>query len=102
MQQTSELGLVSRAPPVHTGAAQLYERRRKVLRVRQSGADLKPPQAAVDKSHGGERRGKVGTRFRLSEASASEPLLKCRCAKLRHRCFPVWQRECPVSQPRME
>jgi len=27
-------------------------------------ADLKPPQAAVVESHGGERCGKVGTRFR--------------------------------------
>src|SRR5713226_8720753 len=46
-------------------------------RVRQSGADLKPPQAAVVKSNGGERCGKVGTGFRqarLREASASEPL----------------------------
>jgi hypothetical protein len=33
-------------------------------RVRQSGVDLKPPQAAVVKSDGGERCGKVGTRFR--------------------------------------
>jgi hypothetical protein len=29
--------------------------------VRQSGVDLKPPQAAVVKSDGGERCGKVGT-----------------------------------------
>src|ERR1700730_16841294 len=58
------------------GVAQLYERGRKVLRVRQSGADLKPPQAAVVKSDGGERCGKVGTGFRQArfrEASASEP-----------------------------
>src|SRR5712672_1026591 len=51
------------------------------LRGRQSGAYLKPPQAAVVKSDGGERCGKVGTRFRqarLREASASEPLQKCR------------------------
>src|SRR4249920_3005630 len=32
-------------------------------RGRQSGVDLKPPQAAVVKSDGGERCGKVGTRF---------------------------------------
>ena len=31
------------------------------LRGRQSGADLKPPQAAVVKSDGGERCGNVGT-----------------------------------------
>src|SRR5215470_13107711 len=46
-------------------------------RGRQSGADLKPPQAAVVKSHGGERCGNAGTRFqqaRSREASASEPL----------------------------
>src|SRR5260370_22160035 len=51
------------------------------LRGRQSGVDLKPPQAAVVKSHGGERCGKVGPRFRqvrLGEASVSEPLRKCR------------------------
>src|SRR5712671_6638955 len=57
----------------------LYER--EVLRGRQSGVDLKPPQAAVVKSDGGERCGKVGTGFRqarLREASASEPLQKCR------------------------
>src|SRR5271166_1342191 len=50
-------------------------------RGRRSGVDLKPPQAAVVKSNGGERCGKVGTGFRqarLREASASEPLQKCR------------------------
>src|SRR3982074_2275477 len=46
------------------GYAQLYERWRRALRGRQSGADLKPPQAAVVKSGGGEHCGKVGTRFR--------------------------------------
>src|ERR1700692_1398102 len=63
------------------GASQLYERWREVLRGRQSGVDLKPPQAAVVKSDGGERCGKVGTGFRqarLREASASEPLMTCR------------------------
>src|SRR5712692_9517449 len=55
--------------------------RRTALRVRQSGVDLKPPQAAVVKSDGGERCGKVGTTSRqawLGEASASEPPVKCR------------------------
>src|SRR5258707_3779608 len=51
------------------------------LRGRQSGVDLKPPQAAVVKSDGGERCGNAGTRFRqarLREASASKPSMKCR------------------------
>src|SRR5262245_57575158 len=37
------------------GCAQLYERCRKVLGGRQSGAGLKPLQAAVAKSDGSER-----------------------------------------------
>src|SRR6266704_3425051 len=51
------------------------------LRGRQSGSSLKPPQAAVVKSDGGERCGNAGTRSqqaRLREASASEPSMKCR------------------------
>src|SRR5260370_10071268 len=50
------------------------------LRVRQSGADLKPPQAVVVKGDGGERCGNAGTRIRqarLREASASKPSMKC-------------------------
>jgi hypothetical protein len=43
------------------GGAQLYERWRRALRDRQSGSGLKPPQAAVVKSDGGERCGNVGT-----------------------------------------
>src|SRR5258706_2427092 len=51
------------------------------LRGRQSGVDLKPPEAAVVKSNGGERCGNAGTGFgqaRLREASESEPSMKCR------------------------
>jgi hypothetical protein len=62
------------------GNAQLYGRWRRALRGRQSGADLKPPQAALVKSDG-ERCGNAGTRFRQArsrEASASEPLQKRR------------------------
>src|ERR1700738_3782404 len=71
----------SRPPPAFGG--QGSRKAGGSLRGRQSGADLKPPQAAVVKSDGGERCGKVGTRFRqarLREASASEPLQKCRNA----------------------
>ena len=79
---TSALGLVSRASPVHT-AMRNCTRDEGALRDRQSGADLKPPQAAAVKSRGGERCGNVGTRSRQArsrEASASEPLQKCRKA----------------------
>ena len=54
---------------------------KEALRGRQSGAGLKPLQAAIAKSNGGERCRKAGTRFRqarLSEASASKPPMKCR------------------------
>jgi hypothetical protein len=76
----SEEGRVSRAPSEYHGA-QLYERWGRALRGRQSGVDLKPPQAAVVKNDGGERCGNGGTRSRqarLREASASEPSMKCR------------------------
>src|SRR5258707_13582582 len=46
-----------------------------------TGVDLKPPQAAVVKSNGGERCGNAGTGFRrgrLREGSASEPSMKGR------------------------
>jgi len=46
------------------GGAQLYERWRRALRGRPSGADLNPLQAAVVKSDGGERCRKAGTRSR--------------------------------------
>src|SRR5258707_13095573 len=70
------------------------------FRVRQSGADLKPPQAVVVKSDGGERCGNAGTRIRqarLREVSASKPSMKCR--KRIRRCqnrgeaaaFARWQ-----------
>ena len=57
------------------------KRWRRALRGRQLGVDLKPPQAAVVKSDGGERCGNGGTRSRqarLREASASKPLMTCR------------------------
>jgi hypothetical protein len=59
MPMTAAMGRVSRASSVHT-AMRNYTGR-KVLGVRQSGVDLKPPQAAVVKSQGGERCGKGGT-----------------------------------------
>ena len=40
--------------------------------VRQSGADLKPPQAAVVKSPGGERCGNVGTMIPAGKVEGGE------------------------------
>jgi hypothetical protein len=57
-------GIVSRVTPVHTAVRNCTRDEGGPLRGRQSGVDLKPPQAAVVKSNGGERCGKVGTRFR--------------------------------------
>jgi hypothetical protein len=42
------------------------------LRGRQSGVDLKPPQAALVKSHGGERCGKVGTMIPAGKVERGE------------------------------
>jgi hypothetical protein len=44
---------------------------KEALRVRQSGADLKPPQAAVVKSHG-ERCGKIGTKISIGVIERGE------------------------------
>jgi hypothetical protein len=52
----SLMGLVSRVTPIHTALRNCTGRG--ALRGRQSGVDLKPPQAAVVKSDGGERCGK--------------------------------------------
>ena len=62
-RHTLLLYLVSRASPVHTRGAQLYEENDhgRPFEVEQSGVDLKPPQAAVVKSDGGERCGNAGT-----------------------------------------
>src|SRR5579864_3530863 len=59
----SARGLVSRVTPVQT-ALRTAREMKLVLRVRQSGVDLKPPQVAVVKSDGGERCGKIATRSR--------------------------------------
>ena len=58
---------MSRVPSENDGA-QLEERGRRALRVWPSGADLKPLQAAVVRSDGGERCGNVGTRFDATKA----------------------------------
>ena len=45
---------------------------KEVLRVRQSGADPKPPRAAVVKSHGGERHGNARTMILAGTAGRGE------------------------------
>jgi len=54
------------------GFTQLYRRWRKALRVRQSGADPKPPQAAAVKSRGGERCGNAGTMILAGKVERGE------------------------------
>jgi len=61
----SALDRVSRASSVHTAVCNC-------TRGRQSGVDLKPPQAAVVKSDGGERCGNVGTKIPAGKVERGE------------------------------
>ena len=63
-KQTARLGLVSQVTPVHTAVRNCTRDEGRSFEAKQSGSGLKPLQAAVVKSDGGERCGKVGTRFR--------------------------------------
>src|SRR5262252_8733167 len=77
----TEKGRVSRAPFELSAARNCTRDEGGPFEFGDPGADLKPPQAAAAKSRGGERCGNAGTRFRQArsrEASASEPLQKCR------------------------
>jgi hypothetical protein len=57
----SWLGLVSRASPVHTAQRNCTGDEGGPFGFGYQVADPKPPQAALAKSHGGERCGNVGT-----------------------------------------
>jgi hypothetical protein len=57
----SGLGRVSRASPVHTAVRNCTRDEGRPFGFGDQVADPKPPQAAVVKSHGGERCGNVGT-----------------------------------------
>src|ERR1700738_4777826 len=59
----SGCGIVSRVTPVHRAVRNCTRDEGGPFEVGNQ-VDLKPPQAAVVKSNGGERCGKVGTRFR--------------------------------------
>ena len=67
----SASGLVSRVLPVHT-AVRNCTRDEGACRGRQSGVDLKPPQAAVVKSDGGERCGNAGTKIPAGKVERGE------------------------------
>ena len=75
--------LVSRVTPVHTAMRNCMRDEGGPFGIGNQVLISSHPQAAVVKSHGGERCGKTGTRFRparLREASASKPPVKCRKA----------------------
>ena len=57
----SEMGLVSRASPVQTAVRNCTRDEGGPFGFGDQVADPKPPQAAVVKSHGGERCGNAGT-----------------------------------------
>jgi hypothetical protein len=63
----SASGLVSRVLPVHTAVRNCTRDE-----GRQSGVDLKPPQAAVVKSDGGERCGNAGTKIPAGKVERGE------------------------------
>jgi hypothetical protein len=60
-QKRSGLGLVSRASPVQTAVRNCTRDEGGPFGFGDQVADPKPPQAAVVKSHGGERCGNAGT-----------------------------------------
>jgi hypothetical protein len=57
----AEVGLVSRASPVHTALRNCIGDEGGPFGVGDQVADPKPSRAAVAKSHGREHRGKAGT-----------------------------------------
>ncbi|MGI9570606.1 MAG: hypothetical protein ACR2PH_12945 [Desulfobulbia bacterium] len=61
-------------------------------RSRLAGAGSKTPQAAVVKSHGGERWGKGPARqdqLWIRETSTSEPLMRCRKLRARSKLVAI-------------
>ena len=60
-RQTSLVGLVSRVTPVQTALRNCTGDEGGPFGFDDQVVDPKSPRAAVAKSHGGERRGKVGT-----------------------------------------
>jgi hypothetical protein len=65
-------GFVSRASPVQTAARNCTRDEGGPFGFGDQVADPKPPQAAVDKSHGGERCGNVGTTIPVGKVERGE------------------------------
>jgi hypothetical protein len=59
----SEMGRVSRASPVQTEVRNYTRDEGRPFGFGDQVVDPKPPQAAVDKIHGGEHCGNVGTKI---------------------------------------
>jgi len=66
------VGLVSRASPVHTVVRNCARDEGRPFGFGDQVADPKPPQAAVVKSDGGERCGKVGTKIPAGKVERGE------------------------------
>jgi hypothetical protein len=68
----AEMGLVSRVSPVQTAVRNSTGDEGGPFGFGDQVADPKPPQAAVVKSHGGERCGKVGTMIPIGKVERGE------------------------------
>jgi len=72
IDRTSGMGLVSRASPVHTAVRNCPGDEGGPFGFGDQVADPKPPQAAVVKSDGGERCGKVGATIPAGKVERGE------------------------------
>ena len=68
----SEMGLVSRASPVHTVVRNCTRDEGRPFGFGDQVADPKPPRVAAVKSRGGERRGNVGTMIPAGKVERGE------------------------------
>ena len=68
----SAWGLVSRVTPVHTALRNCMRDEGRPFGFGDQVADPKPPQAAVVKSHGGERCGNAGTMIPAGKVERGE------------------------------
>ena len=71
-ERRSVVGLVSRVSPVHTVVRNCTGDEGGPFGFGDQVADPKPPRAAAGKSHGGERRGNVGTMIPAGKVERGE------------------------------